>query len=554
MTMLMEPRAEAQGTATAAEKSCDDASALVRRECNQPAAQVALVLDPSRLRRVHGELAARLTLAGIRVGFVRGRAEQSPPAAVELLLELERLVHRLPASRLSDRIALDQLMLDERPAGQSSDLVFDLCGDEAALPKGTRAGRTIRLTYDGVAGESVLIGALVAGRMPTIELKDAHTGAVLARGVPCADNAATVSEALDCVLARIVTLVVATARGATTLAPERRAQPAAARLKEILTLELKTLARAVVHRLYRLCFHTPHWRTCWRHVDGPDLWSTRSLAGMSWQVIPDPGFRFYADPFPLVHEGQTYVFVEDFDHRAGKAVISVVPFDERGPTGPARPVLEEPWHLSYPFVFERAGQIWMIPESSADKSISLYRADRFPDRWVREATLVAGIEASDATIIAHAGSLWMFAATRDGAGSWSDTLSIFSAPDLHGPWTAHPLNPVLVDQAAARPAGAMFVSNGRLWRPVQDCTDGYGTGIGLAEVVRLDRDGFEQRVHHVLRADPRWPGRRFHTLNRAGRLELIDGAAYSPRSRRLAQRLEDWSGRREPPAHWSPQT
>ena len=91
---------------------------------------------------------------------------------------------------------------------------------------------------------------------------------------------------------------------------------------------------------------------------------------------------------------------------------------------------------------------------------------------------------------------------------------------------------------------------GKLWRPVQDCTGGYGTGIGLAEVLRLDREGYEQKVHGVLRAGADWPGRRFHTLNRAGRLECIDGAAHSPRSRWLARRLEGCSGRRELPADW----
>jgi hypothetical protein len=285
-------------------------------------------------------------------------------------------------------------------------------------------------------------------------------------------------------------------------------------------------------------------------VDGPDLWDTRTLAGTSWNVMPDPGFRFYADPFPFVHEGRGYVFVEDFDHRRGKGVISVIPFADHGPAGPAEPVLEEPWHLSYPFLLAHGGQVWMIPESSSARTIDLYRADPFPHRWVREATLVSGIEASDATVIRHGGSLWMLAATRDGAGSWSDTLSIFSAPDLHGPWRPHPLNPVLMDQASARPAGAMLARDGTLWRPVQDCTHGYGTGIGLAEIVQLDHDGFEQKLHAVLRPEPHWPGRRLHTLNRAGRLECIDGSAYSPRSRLLARRLEAWSGRREPPDHW----
>src|SRR4051812_8256050 len=43
------------------------------------------------------------------------------------------------------------------------------------------------------------------------------------------------------------------------------------------------------------------------------LWQAKSVIGTAWNVIPDPGFRFYADPFPLVHHGRTYVFVEDFD-------------------------------------------------------------------------------------------------------------------------------------------------------------------------------------------------------------------------------------------------
>jgi hypothetical protein len=144
----------------------------------------------------------------------------------------------------------------------------------------------------------------------------------------------------------------------------------------------------------------------------------------------------------------------------------------------------------------------------------------------------------------------MFAATRDGAGSWSDTLSLFHAADIRGPWAAHAANPVLVDQASARPAGAIVERDGALWRPVQDCSHGYGTGVGLAKITRLDQERFEQEVHCVLRAPPEWPGRRFHTLNRAGRIECIDGSAHSPRSRHLARLLENWSGRREQPPHW----
>jgi hypothetical protein len=505
--------------------------------------RVALRIDPSRLCGAHEELARRLRQAGLHVSLIRGRAHDALPGSARLLLLLERMLHRIPAPRLSDPV--DATRLAMTGDDDAADVVLDFCGDEAR-------GTALRVLYDGAAGEATLFGALVSGRMPVIDIEDAATGAILASGVPAKDNAATIVGALECVLARAVTL----AQGA-ICAPRKpgtiaRRPARSATLRDLIAFEAQVLAGAIAHRLYALCFHTPHWRTCWRFVDGPDLWGSPTLAGTSWTVLPDPGFRFYADPFPFIHQGRTCVFVEDLDHRSNKGVISVVPFGPPRPTGPAEPVLEEAWHLSYPFVFEQAGQIWMIPESSADRTVRLYRAERFPDRWVEEATLLSDIAASDATVIRHDGLFWMFAATRDGFGSWSDTLSLFHAPRLLGPWQAHPANPVLVDQAAARPAGGMVVRNGRLWRPVQDCTAGYGCGIGLAEVTRLDRERFEQHVRFVLQADPAWPGRRFHTLNRAGRLECIDGSAYSLRSRNMARRLESWSGRREMPADAAP--
>jgi hypothetical protein len=419
------------------------------------------------------------------------------PSSIELLFELERLGYRLHGPRSSDRIEFSALELSEfSPA--PPDLVIDLCGNQ-------EPGSGVRVLYDGVTDETGLIGALLAGRMPLLEIEEKATGVILASGVPGADNAQTILGAFECVLARIATLVVSVARGLTPRAPARRSPATSARARDIARFEAKSLAHSITRRLYKLCCHSPHWRTCWRFVQGPDLWQSRSLAGLSWNVIPDAGDRFYADPFPFVHAGRSYVFVEDLDHRINKGVISVVPFDEIGPCGPAQPVLEEPWHLSYPFMFALDGQVWMIPESSANRTVTLYRADPFPHRWVPEATLLTDIEASDATVVRHNGRFWMFAATRDGAGSYSDTLSLFHAADIRGPWAAHPANPVLVDQASARPAGAIVERDGALWRPVQDCSNGYGTGIGLAKITRLDQERFEQEVHCVLQAPPEWP-------------------------------------------------
>jgi hypothetical protein len=87
----------------------------------------------------------------------------------------------------------------------------------------------------------------------------------------------------------------------------------------------------------------------------------------------------------------------------------------------------------------------------------------------------------------------------------------------------------MVDRASARPAGNFVTINGQLWRPVQDCTHGYGCALGLAEVTELSPTSFRQVVRHIIRPGPLWPGRKLHTLNRCGRLELIDGTSIQPK-------------------------
>jgi hypothetical protein len=331
------------------------------------------------------------------------------------------------------------------------------------------------------------------------------------------------------ILARTATLLVA--------AFDRKSTGKVAELGPAVTINtpavawfaLRSLSCALASRLYHLCYNAPHWRIGWRFVDGADVVDLGTHPQTGWRELPDDGRRFYADPFPVERNGHIHLFVEDFEHRRGRGVISAVEFNDKGPVGTPHPVLEASLHLSYPFVFEHRDEMWMVPESCAAGTIDLYRGAPFPDRWVKEGTLVAGIVASDATLFEHGGRWWMLATVQDDGGSHSDALYIWSAPDLLGPWAPHRRNPILVDIASARPAGRVLRRAGRLIRPIQDCREGYGAALGLAEITRLDDDDFTQRVEAVLRPGPRWPGRRLHTLNRAGRLECIDGSAFARR-------------------------
>jgi len=475
---------------------------------------LALRLDPNRLRQWHVRLAARLARRGpLRVEFGVG----SPlPASVALLLGLERIVHRIPTG---DAAVASRSEFAKFAADGEVDLTIDFTGEP---PR----GRSWRVTFDG-GDDAALPGALLNGRTPVVAISDAATNEVIVSGHPGTETAGIFTLALTDVLARTATLIEAALDGAGTRVVAA-ARPQAISAKKAAIFATKSLARLAVRTVYRWLYNSPHWRVGWRRVDGTDVVDLKAHPDSGWRELPDDRTRFYADPFPFEHEGRTFVFVEDFPHKLGYGLISVVEFDENGPVGTPRPVLDIGTHLSYPFVFAHGDAIYMIPETCATRTVDLYRAEEFPGRWVKYVTLLSDIAASDATVFEYNGRWWMLATVHDG-GAFSDALHVWSAPDLLRPWTAHRRNPVLVDIATARPAGRVVTRDGKLIRPFQDCRDGYGAALGLAEITRLDDEAFEQRVETVLRAGPLWRGSRLHTLNRAGRLECIDGSATARR-------------------------
>jgi hypothetical protein len=481
--------------------------------------KLVLRLDPTRLRRWHLHLAERIALRPDTQVSVEWSPNAAPlPSAVSMLLATERLIYRLPADDITSAAPARDFAKFQTAPGQA-DLVLDFTASEP----GTGI-KTWRLTFDGVADEKAALAALTQWRTPVVQIVDAVTGATIVAGHPGTESAAVFTLAFGDVLARTATLVVAALDGALARQVEGPCEAAQLSTRAVATFAAKSLARAIVSRLYHLCYNAPHWRTGWRFVDGADVIDLRTHPPGGWRDLPDDGRRFYADPFAFEHDGRMYLFVEDFVHALGYGVISVVEFGNNGPTGTPRPVLDTGSHLSYPFVFRHRDAIWMVPESGTAGTIDLYRAAVFPDTWVKEATLISGIVASDATLFEHGGRWWMLATVRDNGGAFSDALHIWSAPDMTGPWTPHRGNPVLIDIATARPAGHVIRRDGKLIRPFQDCRAGYGAALGLAEITRLDDEVFEQRVETIMHAGPLWPGRRLHTLNRAGRLECIDGS------------------------------
>lgn len=245
------------------------------------------------------------------------------------------------------------------------------------------------------------------------------------------------------------------------------------------------------------------------------------------RLLP-PRDRFWADPFPVEHEGRHYLFAEELPFATDRGRIVCFEIDATGEAHGPRVVLERDYHLSYPFVFAWRGTHYMIPETEQSGRVELYRSVEFPHRWELDRILL-DTPAVDATLAEIDGRWWMFVNVAPPHTSSCDELHIYHAESPLGPWMPHARNPVKSDVRSSRPAGRVFRWRGRWYRPAQDCARRYGHAMVVHEIVRLTTTEYVERA--VTRIEPRWmPGLlATHTLNAAGRLTAVDGQRAIPR-------------------------
>ncbi len=499
---------------------------------------VLLVVETGRTRRWMADLAADLAALGL---VVRVRVTDTPPPAtiVALALELDRLVSPRPRRRGHEAVAAAAIAPPPED-GFAPDAVVDF----SAAPRPVAGATSFAVAWSGACGEDALVGAVTAGPIEAT-IFDVATGAVLERVFPSFETVSGLTDAVGVCGARAATALAA--RLAARARGRDRGRPDGTRidLAPARRPDLVPTAKATALRLARFVYHlacrAPHWRVGWRMIDGPGLLDGAGFAGPVFRPIADPGTHFYADPFVVVVDGRSWVLVEDLDHATDRGRIAAIPFDDEGPCGPAVPVLEEPWHLSYPFPITIDGVLHIMPESSTAGDLGLYRCIAFPDRWERVATLVEE-PIADATVVEHAGRWWMFSTLDDGRGGWSDLGVVHHAPSPTGPWRRLDGGPATIDARLARPAGRAFVRDGRLFRPVQDCSRTYGGAVHVVETTRLDETALEQTIRFTVAPGPHWPGGRLHAVDRVGRLEVIDGAVVRPKwdalDRLVAPRFE----------------
>jgi hypothetical protein len=222
--------------------------------------------------------------------------------------------------------------------------------------------------------------------------------------------------------------------------------------------------------------------------DNFDPSDTTPLSRIDWNM---------ADPFLFERNGKSYVFYEADKGDGGNAWISIGLIEDRQ-LKPLGDVLRKDHHLSYPYVFEAGGEIYMLPETQQSNRLEIWRCRNFPFDWELTATALEGRYPADSNLVKIEDDWWLFSnlsdhhAFQDHGGE----LYLFRTDGPKLSWLEpHPENPVILGSLTARNAGTICQTNGKVYRPSQIHAHGsYGYGLNIMEITQLDRRTYREQL------------------------------------------------------------
>ena len=188
----------------------------------------------------------------------------------------------------------------------------------------------------------------------------------------------------------------------------------------------------------------------------------------------------FADPFLITIKEDVYVYFEAEVKKekavkgeiwAAKIKNNKIQYSEK--------VFNEKYHMSFPYVFYYKNKLYMLPESSADNNVKLYKNSGNPYNWELIKILKTNCVFADTNFIEINGVFYWF--TYDLKIS---KTRIFYSESLEGEWHEHQCSPTSLN----RNAGAIIKDKNKILRPIQISKKNYGEGVELIEISTLNKE------------------------------------------------------------------
>lgn len=208
---------------------------------------------------------------------------------------------------------------------------------------------------------------------------------------------------------------------------------------------------------------------------------------------------YLADPFIIRVNEKNYCLAEEYNFDTLKGSIVAYELKDKSSRRIGK-IIDESFHMSFPYLFVFQEKIFMIPETSENNDIRIYESLEFPHQWKLNQVLMRDVFAVDSMIFQHKEKWWLFTNINPEGGSEAcSELYIFSSDNpLSKKWKPHLLNPVIVNSNSARNGGILHKNN-KIFRVSQKQNFGrYGAEFSINEILKLTEDEFiEKKIKQV---------------------------------------------------------
>ena len=267
-------------------------------------------------------------------------------------------------------------------------------------------------------------------------------------------------------------------------------------------------------------FFTGKWNIAYRSKSKIDFFDYQT----SFSPLKSISGYWFADPMIFENEDKVFLFCEAYEIKNEIGRIGIFALID-GEWQKFRIVMKNDYHMSYPCVFKRKNEIYMIPETSENRTLQLYKADIFPYKWIKIGNLIENVELLDATIYYCLKDIFLIAYEKKQKKNYLNFYKIdFDYCSIKK------IGSQEYGENICRPAGYFKKYNGKVIRPSQDCTEMYGKKIIFNEcdfeeqlfkdIKMFELDGSKVQVGNLVGVD------RIHTYSETDKLEVIDYSVF----------------------------
>ena len=230
--------------------------------------------------------------------------------------------------------------------------------------------------------------------------------------------------------------------------------------------------------------------------------------------------RFFADPFLISrNETQLFILVEELPFKTEKGIISLLTVNkDKFELVSKKTIIEEPWHLSFPFCKENGDTI--IPEAVASGKTYKYFLNK-ESFDVNRREVISNDGMIDAVFFEKDGAELALASKKE-----APKLNLFSykrKDDLYE--IINDGKPIVESISYSRNAGKLFTVDGQCYRPTQDCKNRYGEETCIMKVDDISENKLSENLVRVVNSFENPPySETMHTFNVYDSFIIVDGS------------------------------